>query len=101
MSATLALVRRNAYVDSVTLLQVTAEVAALTGIAEAALVMATDLNRDGLRDAGLLVGDAAAAGANDLVLAVRATDEAAASAAIQQAESLLARRRMSSSTGRG
>ena len=98
MSATLALVRRNAYVDSVTLLQVTAEVAALTGIAEAALVMATDLNRDGLRDAGLLVGDAAAAGANDLVLAVRATDEAAASAAIQQAESLLARRRTSSSS---
>jgi succinyl-CoA synthetase alpha subunit len=86
-------VRRNAYVDSVTLLQVTSEVLGLTGVADAALVMATDLNREVLRDAGLLVGDAATASQNDLVIAVRATDEEVANGAVHQAEAFLTRRR--------
>jgi len=39
--------------------------------------MATDLNRELLREAGLLVGEAATAGPNDLVLAVDAEDDGA------------------------
>src|SRR5690348_17963601 len=85
--------RPNLYADSVTLLQVTAEVAALTGVLDAALVMATDLNRDLLRESGLLMDEATAAGPNDLIIAVRASDAAAASAALEGAESLLAKRR--------
>jgi succinyl-CoA synthetase alpha subunit len=91
VSATL--VRRNAYVDSVTLLQVTSEVTALGGVLDAALVMATDLNRDLLRDSGLLIEEQVAAGPNDLLIAIRAKDDAAASAALQATELLLARRR--------
>jgi len=86
-------VRRNAYVDSVTLLQATSEVLGLPGVLDAALVMATDLNRDLLRDAGLLAGEAAGAGGNDLIVAVRAADDDTAHAAIEQAEWLLTRRR--------
>ncbi|HEV7663820.1 MAG TPA: acyl-CoA synthetase FdrA [Chloroflexota bacterium] len=93
MTVTIALVRRNAYVDSVSLLQVTADVAALDGVLEAALVMATDLNREVLSDSALLVDDAVSAGPNDLVIAVRAIDETAAAAALQASEALLARRR--------
>src|SRR5258708_15986189 len=86
-------VRRNAYVDSVTLLQISAEMVSLTGVLDAALVMATELNRQLLSDSGLLVGDAPTAGAHDLVIAVRAATESAAAAALQQAEALLAGRR--------
>jgi len=93
VATTSATVRRNAYVDSVTLLQVSAEVSGLAGVLEAALVMASDLNRQVLRDSGLLVGDAVAAGPNDLVIGVRALDEAAAVAALEHAERLLSRRR--------
>jgi FdrA protein len=96
VSSTLSSVRQ-AYVDSVTLLQVTAEVLGLAGVEDAALVMATDLNREVLLQTSLLVGDALRAGANDLVLAVRAVDEATALAAIAQAEALLVRRRSTSS----
>ena len=71
-----ATVRRNAYVDSISLLQVSAELLSLAGVLDAALVMATDLNRQVLHDAGLLVDDAQTAGPNDLVIAVRATDDA-------------------------
>jgi FdrA protein len=84
---------RHAYIDSVSLLQLSAEVAALKGVLEAALVMGTDLNREVLRDSGLLVGQAQNAGANDLVIAIRAEDEGAARAALERAEALLAGRR--------
>ena len=78
MATTRATVRNNAYVDSVTLLQVSADVSSLAGVLEAALVMATDLNRQVLRDSGLLAGGVDSAGPNDLVIAVRAVNEAEA-----------------------
>jgi FdrA protein len=84
---------RQAYVDSVTLLQLTAQVSAMTGVLDAALVMGTDLNREVLGETGLLVGDAEGAGPNDLVVAIRAEDDAAARAALERAEALLVRRR--------
>jgi FdrA protein len=93
VTTTSATVRRNAYVDSVTLLQVSAEVLGLAGVLEAALVMATDLNRQVLRDSRLFVGDAGTAGPNDLVIALRAADEASAASALEHAERLLSRRR--------
>jgi FdrA protein len=98
VSTTLTSVRQHAYVDSVTLLQTTAEVLGLTGVEDAALVMATQLNRDVLCEAGLLVGEAVGAGPNDLVTAVRAADETTARLALEHADGLLARR-WSSSTG--
>jgi FdrA protein len=83
-------VRSHTYADSVALLQVTAALGRRTGVDEAAVVMATDLNREMLRDSGLLVDDAASAGANDLVIAVRAASEEEAAAALADAESRLA-----------
>ena len=85
--------RGHAYVDSVTLLQVSAEVLDLAGVEDAALVMATELNRDLLRESGLLVGTAETAGANDLVISVRAESEAAARDALAYAATLLDGRR--------
>jgi succinyl-CoA synthetase alpha subunit len=90
---TLATVRRHAYVDSVTLLQVSAEVLGLSSVQDAALVMATELNRGLLREAGLLLGDAVNAGPNDLVISLRAETDAAARTALEHAEALLGRRR--------
>jgi FdrA protein len=101
VSATLALVRRHAYVDSVTLLQVSAEVLGLAGVQDAALVMATELNRDLLRESGLLFGEAQAARANDLVIGVRAESEDAARTALEHAEVLLSRRRVQASDASG
>jgi len=92
--STLAFVRERAYVDSVSLLQASAEVLGLPGVEDAALVMATDLNRELLRESGLLTSEATTASANDLVMSVRATSEAAARAALEHAEALLLRRRI-------
>ncbi len=85
--------RRNAYFDSVTLLQVTSEIVALPDVLDAALVMATELNREVLLESRLVFGEAASAGPNDLVVAVRASGASSADAALRRAEALLAERR--------
>jgi FdrA protein len=90
---TRARVRPDAFVDSVALMQVTERVRTLPGVRAAALVMATDLNRRLLDDTDLLPAEAKRAGAADLVIAVRADGEAAAEAALSEAERLLAVRR--------
>jgi FdrA protein len=56
--------------------------------------MATDLNRELLRESGLLTSQVTNASANDLVITVRAASEAAALAALQHAEALLLRKRV-------
>jgi FdrA protein len=96
MAWTSATVRNNAYVDSITLLQANAQLLNAAGVEDAALVMASDLNRQLLTDSGLLVGPAESAGPNDLVIAVRSADAASGEAALLLAEHLLAGRRAGS-----
>lgn len=85
-------VRSNTYVDSVALMRLTDALRALPGITEAAALMATEANRALLADAGLLADAARDAGANDLVIAVRAETAGAGRAALVRAEELLASR---------
>src|SRR5690348_16967039 len=63
---TVDLIQPNRYQDSVTLMQVAGQVRALPGVADAALMMGTDPNKEMLRAAGLLTDEGAAAGPNDL-----------------------------------
>ncbi len=80
------------YHDSVTLMLVAQALSALPGIEDAAVVMGTPANREILAAAGLLTDATAAARPDDLVIVVRAADEAAGQAALAQAEALLAAR---------
>lgn len=85
-------IRPGAYADSVVLMQLQRALAALPGIEEAGVVMGTDANRALLASSGLLAADAERAAAEDLVIALRAADEAAAHAALAQVDTLLERR---------
>ncbi len=81
---------RNSYRDSVELMQIAAEIESLAGIDRAGLVMATPANREVLATAGLLSEATASAGPNDLVVAVAADDEGAATRALERAAERLA-----------
>src|SRR3954465_14885215 len=70
------LVRPGACFDSVVLMRIAAELGPGPGGRAASLVMATAPNKDVLAAAGLLAGDAEGAGANDLVVAIDAADDA-------------------------
>lgn len=81
-------VRRGAYHDSVTLMRVSRTLSERDGVAAAQVAMATELNLDLLTGLGFAVP--AEAGPNDLVVAVRADDEAALAQARAELAGLLA-----------
>ena len=86
------LVKRGAYHDSVTLLNLARAVRGRPGVREVAVVMGTPANRDLLAQASLLTAEAAAATANDLVVVVDADSVAIASEAAASVETRLAER---------
>ena len=71
-------VERGRYLDSVALMRVSRRVGALPGVEAAALMIGTPSNKALLREAGLLSADGEGAEPNDLIVAVRASNAAAA-----------------------
>ncbi len=83
------LIKPSAYHDSVSLMLVARELSTLEGVRDAAVVMATEANKSILAEAGLLSDEAKLATPNDLCIAVSATSDALAEAALHKADSLL------------
>ena len=81
-------IRKGFYLDSVALMRLSREIAAMDGITEAALMMGSPSNIAILRDAGLLSEEVSATG-NDLVLALRARTESAGRQALDAARQAL------------
>lgn len=82
--------RSGAYADSVTLMQVSRRVTSVEGVGAALVAMATELNLDLL--AGMGFTRPVAAGPNDLLVAVRAQDDAALAAGLAMLADALAER---------
>lgn len=93
-----AQIRSGAYYDSVVLMQLQRALADLPGVDEAGVVMGTPANKELLADSDLLTDDARAASTEDLIIAVRARDEATASDALGQVDALLQRRATSTTS---
>lgn len=91
--------RRGAYHDSVSLMQVSRAVAATPGVAAAQVAMATELNVDVLRSMGFEVP--AEAGTNDLVVALRTDSEEGVEAGLAAVAAALADLRAARDTGGG
>jgi FdrA protein len=89
MSVVVNEVRRSAYLDSIVLMRISREVAAVPGVEEAGLIIGTPANKEILREAGILAPEGEQAEPGDLILALRATNEEAAKAALVQAKRLL------------
>jgi len=90
VSVTVNRVRRGFYADSVALMRISRAVASRPGVEEASLMIGTGTNRELLAVSGLLDAEGEKAQADDLVIAIRAKDAAAAGAALDKAERLLA-----------
>lgn len=97
MSVTRYEVRRGAYYDSVVLMQLQKALVELEHVEDAGVVMATPANCELMVAAGFDMAGVTAR-ADDLVLAVRASDASAADAALTQVDDLLRRRRSNGGT---
>ncbi len=93
MSVTQFEIRAGAYFDSVVLMQLQRELAALPGVEDAGIVMATSANRELLAGSDLLPPAAGQAASDDLLIVVKAADAATAQAALSQVDSLIQKRR--------
>src|SRR5947209_10710057 len=86
-----AALKRNTYYDSITLMSLAQAIKALPGVDEVGAVMATALNRELLQDSQMLptvwlAQQETQPGSEDLLLVVRADDEAHAEEALVAAE---------------
>ena len=89
MTTVLNLVRKGTYLDSVALMRMSRTVAAMPGVVECGMMMATPANKRIMADAGVLGMEGEGAGPGDLVLALSARDSASADAALTAAQALL------------
>jgi len=81
-------VERGRYLDSVALMRLSRRLSALPGVEEASLMIGSPSNKALLREAGLLAAEGEQAGVNDLVVALRASDERLGRQALQTALTL-------------
>ncbi|MFA6434272.1 MAG: acyl-CoA synthetase FdrA [Elusimicrobiales bacterium] len=84
-----SMVMKGAYRDSVSLMRTAKELNAVSGVVDAAVVMATRENKNIVRTSGLYGSGLEKAGDNDLVVAVKARDRKSADAALKKAGELL------------
>src|SRR2546425_2578413 len=89
-------IKRNTYFDSITLMKIARSLTDMPGIEDAAAIMATEPNLQLLAEARLTPPEVKANPA-DVLLVVRATDEATAEAALQSAEEQLTQRNVGAS----
>lgn len=93
MSITKGEIRSGAYYDSVVLMQLQRSLAGQPGVIDAGVVMGTQANKHLLEQGDLLAPEVQAAGPDDMLIVVKADDEAAARTALARVDELLAARR--------
>ncbi|MFQ5614981.1 MAG: acyl-CoA synthetase FdrA [Anaerolineales bacterium] len=86
-------IRPGAYYDSIVLMQLQAALANLPGVEDTGVMMGTPANLALLEEGGLLPDSVAQAGLDDLIIVVRATNEENAANTLAQVDTLLAKRR--------
>jgi FdrA protein len=82
-------VRRGTYLDSIVLMRMSRQIAALPGVEEAGLMIGTPANKEILREAGVLGPEGDGAEAGDLILALKADSASSGAAALAEAKRLL------------
>lgn len=89
MSVVVNAVKPSFYMDSVALMRCSREIAAMAGVEDAALMMGTPANLRIMTDADILGEEGRGAAAADLVIAIRASDDDAATTAMADAQAFL------------
>lgn len=93
MAVIRAEIRSGSYFDSAVLMQLQRSLAQLDGVDDAGVVMGTEENKEILAHIDLVTPEVLASKSDDLVIVVRAADEATALGAIGQVDELLTRKK--------
>ncbi|AJF68109.1 acyl-CoA synthetase FdrA [Streptomyces vietnamensis] len=94
-----AVVRKNTYFDSVSLMSVSTKANGLDGVDQAFTAMGTEMNKGVLENLGLLTDELRAAESGDLMIVLVAEDGADTEALLAEIEDLLTRKAPASADG--
>ncbi|TLY17857.1 MAG: hypothetical protein E6K86_00805, partial [Thaumarchaeota archaeon] len=86
------IVEKGNYRDSVTLMKVSNEVSKLKGVSQAAVLMATPLNKRFITDAGFEGSEVEKAGPDDLIIAIEAASGEVLQSSVSRVEEMLSSR---------
>lgn len=89
---TTTVVKKNTYIDSVSLMSISTKAQAISGVKRAFTVMGTPMNKEMLADLGLQSAAVAAATPGDLILIIETDTECDPAAALTEVEGLLRRK---------
>ncbi|HBA60393.1 MAG TPA: FdrA family protein [Elusimicrobia bacterium] len=93
------IVKKGAYFDSVSLMQIAKKLNSVPGVLDSAVVMATRENKGIIKASGLLTPEIIKAGDSDLAIAVSAATAGALEAAFRTAEELLNKKPAQAASG--
>ena len=94
MSITKGEIRSGVYYDSVILMQLQRSLAGQPGVLDAGVVMGTEANKSLLEQGDLIAPEVQAASPDDMVIVIKAEDDAAVRAALEKVDDLLTARRV-------
>lgn len=94
-----AVVKKNTYFDSVSLMSISTRANQLPGVEQAFVAMGTEMNKGVLSNLGLLTADLGAAGTGDLMIVVEAGEGADHAALLSEVEELLVQKAPSARGG--
>jgi FdrA protein len=83
-------IKKNTYFDSVSLMSLSTRANAIDGVEQAVVAMATDLNKEVLRNVGMMVPELSAAKSGDLMIVVKAAGASACERAMGEIDALFA-----------
>jgi succinyl-CoA synthetase alpha subunit len=89
---TKVVVKKNTYFDSVSLMSISTKANQVDGVVQAFVAMGTEMNKEVLRNLGLLTSDLEAAGTGDLMIVVETDDSITPDEAIASIEELFKRK---------
>lgn len=81
-------IKKNTYVDSVSLMSVSTRANRIDGVQQAVVAMGTEMNKGVLRNVGLFTPEVEAAGNGDLLIVIKAPSAQACEAALGEVEAL-------------
>jgi FdrA protein len=70
-----AVIKKNAYYDSVTLMAISKKIEEIEGVVNAVVSMGTDMNKELLQNAGMMTAETEKAGPSDLMIAFKVSEE--------------------------
>lgn len=81
-------IKKNTYFDSVSLMSLSTRANTIAGVEQAVVAMATEMNKEVLRNVGMLAPELAEAKSGDLMIVVRAETESAGERALEEIDAL-------------